>query len=126
MAESEWYTLPDGRQINIPADATRGQLDNLFSQLAQEYPTTIGTYYNSYMSAPEEEDGNIFGAALEGLKGIPKGYYGTMLSGLGGIAGILTPGKDTAFEREIRETEDFIQKLGRNDKYADSYLAKLG
>jgi hypothetical protein len=126
MAESEWYTLPDGRQINIPADATRGQLDNLFSQLAQEYPTTIGTYYNSYMSAPEEEDGNIFGAALEGLKGIPKGYYGTMLSGLGGIAGVLTPGKDTAFERRIRKTQDNIQKLGRNDKYADSYLAKLG
>ena len=126
MAESEWYTLPDGREINIPADATRGQLDNLFSQLAQEYPTTIGTYYNSYMSAPEEEDGNIFGAALEGLKGIPKGYYGTMLSGLGGIAGVLTPGKDTAFERRIRKTQDNIQKLGRNDKYADSYLAKLG
>ena len=126
MAESEWYTLPDGRQINIPANATRGQLDGLFSQLAQEYPTTIGTYYNSYTSPSQNEDGNLFGEVLEGLKGIPKGFYGTMFSGIGGIAGVLTPGKDTAFERKIRKTQDNIQKLGRNDKYADSYIAKLG
>jgi len=126
MAESQWYTLPDGRRVNIPANATRSQLDGLFRELAQEYPTTIGTYYNSYTSPSQNEDGNIFGEVLEGLKGIPKGYAGTMLSGLGGIAGILTPHKDTYFEREIRKTQDYIQKLGRNDKYADSYIAKLG
>ena len=126
MSQQDYYRLPDGREIYIPPDASRSQLDSLFAQIAQAYPTEYGQYYNDYSSSEPEGDGNLFGAAVEGLKGIPKGYYGTVLSGLGGLAGVLTPTKDTAVERKIRRTQDFLQQLGQNEKYADSYLAKLG
>ena len=71
----EWFDLPDGTQVNIPADYTRAQVSTLFDQLSEEFPDSIGRAWSVYGQDREEEEdeGNIFGALYQAVENLPRG-----------------------------------------------------
>ena len=93
---NDWYTLPDGSEINIPANASRDQLTNLFGQLSQEFPDSIGRAWSTYGQPAEEEEGNIFGKVYQAIENVPRGLIDVPLMGLQGIAALAPPHADTA------------------------------
>ena len=97
--DKDWYQLPDGSEINIPSDYSREQLTALFDDLSEEFPDSIGSAWNSYGDKDEEDKGNIFGALYQGIENIPRGAASVPLLMAQGIAGVLTPHKDTEIEK---------------------------
>ena len=122
---NDWYTLPDGSEINIPANASRDQLTNLFGQLSQEFPDSIGRAWSTYGQPAEEEEGNIFGKVYQAIENVPRGLIDVPLMGLQGIAALATPHADTAAEKNLRQFREWVHS-GVDPKYRDSYIAQIG
>jgi hypothetical protein len=119
----DWYYLPDGSQINIPSDASREDLTALFDDLSEEFPDSIGTAWSSY--GDKEDEGSILGALAQGVENIPRGIASVPLLAAQGIAGVLTPHKDTAAEQRIRDAQEWLYS-GIDPKYRESHIANIG
>ena len=124
----EWFRLPDGSEVRIPADATRAQVSTLFDQLSDEFPDSIGAAWATYGQEEEEEDegkGNMFGALYQAVENLPRGAASFPLLGAQGIAALLTPHKDTAIEKKLRGAKDWLFS-GIDPKYRESKIANIG
>jgi hypothetical protein len=123
----EWFDLPDGTQVNIPADYTRAQVSTLFDQLSEEFPDSIGRAWSVYGQDKEEEEdeGNIFGALYQAVENLPRGAASVPLMGAQGIAALISPHKDTAIEKKLRGAKDWLFS-GVDPKYRDSKIANIG
>jgi len=124
-----WYRLPDGTGVNIPDDTTPAQLGNLFDQLSERFPDSIGEAWSLYgQGRPEEEEedgGNIFGRAYQTLENIPRGAAAYLPEAAYGIAALLSPDKDTATEKKLRKAKDWLYS-GIDPKYEDDTLPQIG
>ena len=122
----EWFDLPDGTQVNIPADYTRAQVSTLFDQLSEEFPDSIGRAWSVYGQDKEEEDeGNIFGALYQAVENLPRGAASVPLMGAQGIAALISPHKDTAIEKKLRGAKDWLFS-GVDPRYRESKIANIG
>lgn len=73
----------------------------------------------------EPDDGTIAGAALQGLKNVPRGMQQYLLLARQGLAGITSPDRDTDTEQELRRKMQELME-GIDPRYQDSRLANLG
>ena len=73
----------------------------------------------------EPDDGTIAGAALQGLKNIPRGIFQYGLLAGQGLAGITSPDRDTNTEKALRRKMQELME-GIDPRYQDSRLANLG
>ena len=121
----KWFRLPDGSEVEIPADATRAQVNALFDQLSEEFPDSIGRAWATYGQEEEEDEGNIFGALYQAVENLPRGAASVPLMGAQGIAALISPHKDTAIEKKLRGAKDWLFS-GVDPRYRDSKIANIG
>ena len=120
------YNLPDGRYVDVPADADRDYYIRLQNTLAQEYPDNFTQYQ-------EPTETTLGGNVLEVAKGIPRGLGQGLLSGLEGVVNIFDVGNDSAIGDSLRNAQDFIGELellkpakGYEDKFSTQFGQGLG
>ena len=119
------YNLPDGRYVDVPADADRDYYIRLQNTLAQEYPDNFTQYQ-------EPTETTLGGNVLEVAKGIMRIRQG-LLSGLKGVVNIFDVGNDSTRGDSLRNAQDFIGELeglkpakGYEDKFSTQFGQGLG
>ena len=111
------YNLPDGKYVDVPADADKNYYIRLQNTLAQEYPDNFTQYQ-------EPTETTLGGNVLEVAKGIPRGLGQGLLSGLEGVVNIFDVGNDSAIGDSLRNAQDFIGELD-GLKPAEGYESKF-
>lgn len=120
----EWFTLPDGSTVHVPADASNADKARIRKDINERFPG----YLSSSSSASPQTDNalrDFIGRNWQGLENIPRALAGTYLTGAQGIAGLLSPHKETALERQINRADEWLYS-GIDPRYADTWQSKLG
>tara|TARA_R110000824_G_scaffold54292_3_gene149851 strand:- start:404 stop:7591 length:7188 start_codon:yes stop_codon:yes gene_type:complete len=110
--------LPDGRTLDLPTQLSEEDRERLLYRLAELYPDDIGKRFY-------EEQRTPLGSAGTFLSAIPRGAAGTALTAVQGIAGLLTPGRETSFESGI-ESMQRSDIMNPSPEYRDAWSNKLG
>ena len=115
------YRLPDGRQLDIPDNASKEELIDIQNNLAKVYPDTYTAY-----DAPTER--TILGHVGEVAKGIPRGFGSTFLSAGEGLSSLFDSGNDSAAVNLFKDLQIGLNEsaLGIGEGYEDAFSAKLG
>ena len=115
------YRLPDGRQLDIPDNASKEELIEIQNNLAKLYPDT----YNPY-DAPEGT--TFFGNLEEVAKGVPRGFASTMLSAGEGLSSLFSAGNDSAAVDLFKNLQQGLNEsaLGVDEGYEDAFSSKFG
>ena len=104
--QEEWYRLPNGQYINIPRDLPNNQKVEIIKGLANEFPKEIGEpYYQAYNEYLKGQR-TIGGTIQQSLLNLGRGAAMTGLAVPEAIAATLTPDKDVAAERNLRNLRE--------------------
>jgi len=118
----EWFTLPDGSSLHVPASASRNEKDKILADLAQKFPSYFGSAHGVKRSKGWR---HAVGSVWQGIENIPRGAASVPLMAAQGIAALATPHKDTGVEKALRGLEDHLYS-GIDPRYAQDNLSKLG
>ena len=118
----EWFTLPDGSSLHVPASASRNEKDKILADLAQKFPSYFGSAHGVKRSKGWR---HAVGSVWQGIENIPRGAASVPLMAAQGIAALATPHKDTGVEKALRGLEDHLYS-GIDPRYAQGNLSKLG
>ena len=115
------YRLPDGKQLDIPDNASKEELIDIQNNLAKIYPDSYTAY-----DAPTER--SVIGNIGEIVKGIPRGLASTVLSAGEGISSLVDIGNDSAAVNLFKDLQTGLNEspLGISEGYEDAFSAKLG
>ena len=76
----EWFTLPDGSTVHVPADASNADKARIRKDINERFPG----YLSSSSSASPQTDNalrDFIGRNWQGLENIPRALAGTYLTG---------------------------------------------
>ena len=115
------YRLPDGKQLDIPDNASKEELIDIQNNLAKIYPDSYTAY-----DAPTER--SVIGSIGEIVKGVPRGLASTVLSAGEGISSLVDIGNDSAAVNLFKDLQTGLNEspLGISEGYEDAFSAKLG
>ena len=121
--QEEWYRLPNGQYVNIPRDLPNNQKVEIIKGLADEFPKEIGEpYYQAYNEYLKGQR-TIGGTIQQSLLNLGRGLAATGLAVPEAIAATLTPHKDVAAERNLRDLRErlmgSIPEEYRQDEWAN-------
>ena len=124
----QWKKLPDGSWDFVPDNIS------IYNQLSQPYSSYDWSQFSAqsspFQARERQQDGSLFGSAIEGLKSIPAGFVDVPARILQSGIGAVTPFADLPIEKRLREAARRRQQEGfvfrRDPTYLDAFLPDVG
>jgi hypothetical protein len=124
------YSLPDGKTLTVPDDASKEYLDTLQNRLVELYPET----YKPFTEPPEERPKGLAAFAdpqnyIEAIRGVPAGIVDMTLGSLQGASAAFDDGNDNALTQSIADLRKYYSDSDvykPAEGYEDAYSSMFG
>jgi hypothetical protein len=124
------YSLPDGKTLTVPDDASKEYLDTLQNRLVELYPET----YKPFTEPPEERPKGLAGFSdpqnyIEAIRGVPAGIVDMTLGSLQGASAAFDDGNDNALTQSIADLRKYYSDSDvykPAEGYEDAYSSMFG
>jgi hypothetical protein len=124
------YSLPDGKTLTVPDDASKEYLDTLQNRLVELYPET----YKPFTEPPEERPKGLAGFSdpqnyIEAIRGVPAGIVDMTLGSLQGYSAAFDDDNDSALTQGLADLRKYYSDSDvykPAEGYEDAYSSMFG
>ena len=124
------YSLPDGKTLTVPDDASKEYLDTLQNRLVELYPET----YKPFTEPPEERPKGLAGFSdpqnyIEAVRGVPAGIVDMSLGSLQGFSAAFDDNNDSALTQGLADLRKYYSDSDvykPAEGYEDAYSSMFG